>query len=273
MSKTVYCTIDELTDYMGLSAQESTDDSSKMVQMIKRASRKIDATCGRIFYPQVKTHYYDYPDGASNLFLKDDLLSITAFIIDGENIAPTKYFLYPDNPPYYLLQMDKGGNTYFGWTDTPQRAISIVGLWGFHQDYAAAWETTGVAVGNTTQISSSGTVLTVSSTSPFEKLQTIKIDSEMCLITDIGTSFLTIERAINSSTAEAHLNGAAIYIYRPEYVINQAAVRMATWYYRQREAPFEQTAAPEVGQIVVPIDIPEDVKEILSTFKKIRVGV
>ena len=52
----------------------------------------------------------------------------------------------------------------------------------------------------------------------------------------------------------------------------QAAVRLTAWIYRQRDAPFGQTARPEIGVIETPLSMPPDVVRILAPFVKARVS-
>jgi hypothetical protein len=52
--------------------------------------------------------------------------------------------------------------------------------------------------------------------------------------------------------------------------IRHAAVRLAAWYYQQREAPFETVALPELGAVTIPQAIPSDVVAILNSY--VRVG-
>ena len=49
----------------------------------------------------------------------------------------------------------------------------------------------------------------------------------------------------------------------------QCAVRITAFLYHKREAPFEVTAFPDVGQIVVPSAVPSDVIQALSAFKRV----
>jgi len=53
-------------------------------------------------------------------------------------------------------------------------------------------------------------------------------------------------------------------------VIRQAAVRWTAFMYMKRDAPFEVTAFPEVGQVSVPSATPSDVVESLIPFVRRR---
>jgi hypothetical protein len=53
--------------------------------------------------------------------------------------------------------------------------------------------------------------------------------------------------------------------------IQHAAARLATWYYHQRQAPFETTGFPDLGQVVVPSALPEDIKGLLAPYMRVEV--
>lgn len=74
---------------------------------------------------------------------------------------------------------------------------------------------TGQTVGGAgLTVSKGDTSLTVADGSAFEVDETILIDSERVLITEIAGNTLTIERAFEGSTSSAHSAGAAIYAPR-----------------------------------------------------------
>lgn len=54
--------------------------------------------------------------------------------------------------------------------------------------------------------------------------------------------------------------------------IRHAAIRLAAWYYDQRDAPFGTQAMPELGVIEVTPDIPSDVQALLDPYVRESVG-
>ena len=63
------------------------------------------------------------------------------------------------------------------------------------------------------------------------------------------------------------------YSASPPDDVVQAAVRLTAWIYRQRDAPFGQTARPEIGVIETPLSMPPDVVRILDNgYVKVRVS-
>jgi len=144
-------------------------------------------------------------------------------------------------------------------------------LWGWHDDYTNAWASSGDTVQNTTQISASGTTLTVTSGGNFAVRQTLKIESEQVLVTVISSNDLTVTRALNGTTGATHANGTAISIYQPPFDIQHIAIRMAAWFYRQKDAAFSRTATPALGIVVDPAVLPPDITAQLKRFRRVRV--
>lgn len=265
-----YCTLAQIQAYLGLSSTTAADDAL-LFDTMKRASRAIDRICRRIFYPMTETRKFDHPDNVEWLPLRADLLACTTLVIDSETVPSTEYYLKPSNAKaYQWIELKKGGAYLFAWTETPQESISITGVWGWHDNYADAYEASGQTVANTTQISATGTTLAVAVATPFSVGQTLKIEDELVMVTALSGTNLTITRAVNGTTGATHANGKAISIYRPPLDIEHACIRLSAWYYRQREAPFDRTAMTDIGMIVVPTSIPTDVEAMLRPYYRME---
>lgn len=52
--------------------------------------------------------------------------------------------------------------------------------------------------------------------------------------------------------------------------IQRACIRLVTWRFKQRDAPFETVAFPEVGAVSVPSAMPEDVARMLDNYRRIE---
>lgn len=55
----------------------------------------------------------------------------------------------------------------------------------------------------------------------------------------------------------------------PPAPIQRACIRLVTWRFKQRDAPFETVAFPEVGAVSVPSAMPEDVARLLDNYRRI----
>jgi hypothetical protein len=100
----------------------------------------------------------------------------------------------------------------------------------------------------------------------FQAGQLIRIESEYLLVraVDTNANTLTVKRGANGTTAAIHAGGTAISIYRPMETIEQAALRLATWAYRQKDVNvFERITIIGTSQSVMPGAVPGDVLDLL----------
>lgn len=143
----------------------------------------------------------------------DDILAIDSVSWNGTSVSSAYYDLPYVNQANHELHIDPdaGLTSLDDFTDY----VTITGTWGYHDNWSNAWADTGDTVQNSTQISASGTTLTVSAATNFEVYQLLKIESEYLFITSKSGNNLTVERAVNGTTAAAHLTSTAIYKFVP----------------------------------------------------------
>jgi hypothetical protein len=169
----------------------------------------------RRFYPEVKTVTFDWPADSRpwRLWLgQHDLISVTSLTAGGETIAASDYFLRPDDgPPHDRIEIDLASSAAFASGDTHQRAVSIVGLWGFGDDDATAG-TLAAAVSTTT-----ATTVDVSDAGAAGVGDLIKAGSERMLV--VGRQMLDTTQnlqanlnAADNHTTVAVTNGAAFAV-------------------------------------------------------------
>lgn len=53
------------------------------------------------------------------------------------------------------------------------------------------------------------------------------------------------------------------------YDLEMAARRIVWWAYKKREAPFDKTAIPETGQVIIPSGWPKDAMDILKNYMSV----
>jgi hypothetical protein len=279
-----YVCYEALKTYLGITV---TSDDALLRTFAEDASRAFDALCHRRFYPRTETRYFAHPADSYVLRVDDDLLAVATLTTDNgdETIAAADYFLMCGDSynamPYDRIALDASGSELFEWNDTPQRANAVTGTWGYHDEWDNAWLDSADTVKNATQITAAGTSLTVTSTtgadangeSPrFMVGQLLKIDSEYLHVTaKPDATTLTVRRGANGTTAAAHLNGVAIYIYQPIAAVQNAVRRWAAYLYRQKDSGiFETTIVPDMGTIVTPESVPKSVQIMLSKYVKRR---
>ncbi|MBL8160790.1 MAG: hypothetical protein JNJ61_02315 [Anaerolineae bacterium] len=236
-------TLDHLRAHLGLLASETSDDP-RLLRMLQAASAQIERMAGRRFSPRRAALQHDYSD-ARQLLLSDDLLEPLHILNgDGSSIVLTDVIAVPDEAPYSLLRLT--GGSAFTWTLVPVQAITVTGIWGWHDRPAEMWRGSGDSVQDN-PLSSSTTSLTVLDAdgadalgqSPrFQVGHLLKIEDEYLrvLAVNAATNSLTVQRAVNGTAPAAHALGTPIYTYQPPGDINALALRWAAWLYKQADA-------------------------------------
>ncbi len=260
-----YVTREEVLAALGAEGTKESLSSKKVDSVIESASRSVEKLTKRIFYPEIKTKLFDYPQNSTGWRLwfesPEELISATAVSSGGVTIASTDYFLEPYNygPPYNRLELDFASNAAFETTETTQRQISITGTWGYNnQTQTVATLSAGInasvvsvsvsdvsdiGVGSLIKVSdevmqvtdkswvdsgqnTSALTLALASQTitgitagTINQYETILIDSERMLVTEVAGTTLTVTRAYGGTTLAAHALNADIYVLRTLTVI------------------------------------------------------
>ncbi len=202
----------------------SAADTILLSELIDEASRSIEDYCQRRFIPSIEARIFDIGEREEWLALTD-LLAVTEVAIDrdldasyAEVWAASDYYLLPANvwPKTSLIVAPDGDYALFSG-----RAVAkVTGTWGYGDGQSAnPWASLGIAG----TIGATGTTLTPSAAG-LEVGQTIKMGDEMLFVTAVvstPTLSATVERAINGSTAAAHMS-AVIYEVAIAATIRQA---------------------------------------------------
>lgn len=211
MGTAVYISREEVK--ASLDSQETARNNAQIDRLIEGASRGIDRLCHRVFFPEVDTRYFDWPNNQYawpwNLWLdSDEVISVTILTSGGTTIAPTDYFLEPINlgPPFTRISINLASRAAFSVGATYQRDIAVTGLFGYANDERAAG-ILAVALAST-----SATSLTCSDSSAIGVGQLIRIDSERLTVTgkgqlDTGQTILADLAASDAGNAVSVTNG------------------------------------------------------------------
>lgn len=122
-------------------------DNASVDRAIDAASRAAEGICGgRVFYPTTGTRSVRWPDpqgsAVERLWLDFDLISLTSITTDNGDtvLTPADVLLEPNEsgPPYDRLEVDLSTSAVWSAGDTWQRAVRIVGVFGYGQDEEAA---------------------------------------------------------------------------------------------------------------------------------------
>lgn len=205
-----YCTVQDLrSTYLGATG---TGDDTLLLDMVRAVSRDMDALAVKPFHPRIQTRYFDVPADRQLDFGGLWLLAVTTLTNgDGTAIASTEYTLQPRNDsPYHALRLKESSDVV--WEPDSdgnyEGVVALDGTWGFHRDYAHAWETLTTLSGGITDTASSLTLAAAGGKGG----ELWKIDSELIYAGAVTTTAASsLLRGVNGSTAAAHSNGATIY--------------------------------------------------------------
>lgn len=278
---TGYATLDALRRTLGLTADQTGDDSL-LRGALAAASRLIEAYTGRWFAPVIQTRRYCLPEGGV-LLLDGDLLALDTLTNgDGTVIPAGALHLHPAAGSVKASIVLDRTQAAFVCVGDPVDAIQVTGVWGYHPDWATAWRDSGDAVADD-PLAADAVTVTVSDAdgadaageSPrFAAGQLLTLDAEYLrvLAVDAETNTLSVARGVHGSTAAQHAEGSALAVYQPPADIVQVSLRVAAWLYRQKDAGYVQVAGGLRGQMTVPPALPEDVQQILAPYVRVRVG-
>ncbi len=252
-----------------------TADDAQLRLLIQAASRAVDNYCGRHFFAETATRYFD---GAKEPLSIDDLLSVTTFKLDEDEngvyeatVAASDYYLWPYNGPKLfpkeLVYIAPGG-VYGAFANGVRKGVEIAGLWGYGTGLTATPYADSGAT-SAEELDASEVGVDVSSGSAFEVGQTILIESEQMYITGIATNTLTVRRAVNGTTAATHATGKAIYIFEYPEEVREAVFLVAGRLWRRKDTAFATViASPELGGFEIYRGLDPDVKLLLGQFRK-----
>jgi hypothetical protein len=120
-----------------LDAADSARTHAKLDQALQAATDAINGATLRVFYPQVATRYFAWPNyqhaDAGRLYLDaDELVSVTSIVSGDDTLTAADYHLEPDTgPPYNLLVINPAGTGSLNSSSTTayERSIAITGVY------------------------------------------------------------------------------------------------------------------------------------------------
>ncbi|MCG6493437.1 hypothetical protein [Kitasatospora sp. A2-31] len=176
-----YATREDVKNALDL--KETARSNGQVDRAIDAASRLVEGLCHRRFYPDYGTRYFDWPDQYARpwrLWLDDsELISLTAVSSGGVTIPTSRINLEPNRcgPPYNRVEIQLDTDSAFGGGSTPQRDITITGLWGYRNDESPAGTVTATA-------SDTVTTVVVSNASAVGVGSVLRIGTERLVVTE-----------------------------------------------------------------------------------------
>lgn len=262
-----YCSREELKRRR---ADTATTDDTTYLEVLEAVAVGIDDECQTTFQPQWATRYF-MPDRWDRVFLDADLLSLTTLAVDwgfDQTFSTvwdvTDYLLKPYNAParrrpYWEIERRIFSGQFF-LTGVP-RSAKVVGKWGYWEDLTAVG-TLGAAITTTTT-----TAVTMAAGHGVECGHTILVDDEQVYVSNVATNTLTVERAVNGTTAATHLNAAAVQRYRYPSTVVEASVIQASRIFMRKDSPFGVTGSADMGTSSLIVRLDPDVKQYLQRYR------
>ena len=223
-----YVTLTRLKAHLQIDAAETAYDADLMA-LIDAASRWVEGECGRRFFTEMATLYFDVRDRAAVVI--DDCLALTAVATDsegdgtydGEAWTADDYWLEPVNGwPKTLLSPAPWGDFTLAQV---ARYLKLTGTWGYgNGESAAPWDALGVTV---TVANGTATAVTASASGIIEAGMTLLAGTEQMFVRAVSGATLTVRRGVNGTTAAAQATAAAsVALYPPN--VGYVALLIAT---------------------------------------------
>lgn len=239
-NRQMYTTIETVLLYLDTGAEQGSlapDDAYQRAylwQQIGLASAMVEQHVGRSFVPYAG----DVSITAGNLWdsataaVPQGVIALTA--VNGA--APADYVLLPVSSAighFLYADMDDGWG-FAGFSGS----ATLTGWFGYHPDYAQAWQTVEAVT-----LDASQTSITVADDIRYETGDTLRIEDELLLVTGITADTLAVERGINGTSAAAHASKDVQRYLLPEPV-KQVTTEIVAWLYKNRHRVNEVFAVP-----------------------------
>lgn len=231
-------TLDDLKARLNLTT--STDDA-RLLAALQAASAQIERGAARRFCPRVESRRHDIePTPPGELLLDDDLLELTGLADASGELDIADVLLLPGGESASVLR--RFGGTAFVWDDSPVQAVTVSGVWGWHDRPGAMWRDSGAALlavldATATTISTGDSSdADASGESPrFKTGHLLRIGGEYLRVTGINRDAhtLAVMRGVHGTDAASHSAGVRIETYQPPADIAMLTLRWAAWLYKE----------------------------------------
>lgn len=198
-----YCTREEVKQ--ALDVKQTARNDSQVDRACASATQAIEGLCHRVFYPTFATKHVDWPNFQYaypwRVWLdRAELADVTAtvpIVLTGSDTIPSANIFWGNprrnSPPYTYLELNRSTSSSFGHSSTPQRDITITGVFGYNIDTKPGGPL-AAAVTDTTS-----TTITVSDGSLVGVGDQLLVDSERLVVT--GRSNVTSSQTQQSTGA------------------------------------------------------------------------
>lgn len=258
---------------------DDTLDDANILAALEQVSRDIDRFCGRRFYVEQRTRYFNAR--RSGCLRVDDLLAVTEIATDLSGtrdwpltLLASDFELCPPNAlyesppePYTTIELAPLSGAFFVTGDP--RGNRVTGKWGYYEvlELAGALLAEG--------LDASETAVDVANGLAYDVGQTLLIDSEQLYVSAIESDTLTVTRGVNGTTAASHLTASPIQRYTYP-VVGEAAAQQAILAFRAASAVFGEIGGNEAftqsWRQSMQMGLHPFVQASLATFRRMEQG-
>lgn len=239
-------TLAQLKRYLGLDSTFTSDDAL-LTRLLIEAEAWSERQMQRVLKPVIETRHFDWP-GQDTLYFNDDLLELISVTNGDSTSVSLSDLAYIPRRTYPKFGISLNGASSVSWTYSTKQedAIALAGVWGYHDNYSAAWVDSLDKVTDAGGINASVTTISVGNvdganinndTPRFSAGMLIKIESEWCEVTaatNSTTDTLTVKRGALGSTAATHALNTPIYVFEPARNVTGAITAYVHWRYNQK---------------------------------------
>lgn len=230
---------------VGLPDDPPPAENARLAAALLAATAHVEAFAGRWFSPRFAALRHHPERRRHEVILRADLLQLLA-LTDGDQHVPLDRLTLIDGGA--VRRAD--GGLFFN------DHLTVTGWWGWHDTPAHAWLDSGDYVAGTPLAASHSTVRVTDAsallpdgvTPRFAVGCLLRLADEIVQITaiDAANDRLTLQRALNGTTAALHPLFTPIYRYQPPALPQSLIVRWAAWRYRQPDLPPQAIAPAEL---------------------------
>lgn len=213
----------------------------------------------------------------NTLKLDRPLLSLTAAVAHETTVTDVAEGYPLTETPYHWVRITSSGLRWWAYASGCDPAYAtITGIWGYHSDYANAWQEVDELAANALVGDTTITVTDIDGVDAYgltPRISTgslLKIgDGEEFLevtATDASTDIATVSRAVNGTTAEAYTSGDTVYVFQVEESIRRVVARQAGMIYARRGA-YETSYLDGIGQTNYPQDLLNELARVVQGYQ------
>jgi hypothetical protein len=256
-----YITRTNFLNWLDTKTATSAADDLIIDDIIESASRYIDDTCGRRFFPYRQARVYDKPE-ENQLELIADLLDIYS-VTNGDlvGITAADYILLPANdPPYWAIKLRDTSSMVWepNAAGSDDQVITVDGLWSYRPFYPVqGWTQVGTLAADIANT----TVLTATLTAGHTAItgQIWKVGIEIFQGSVAANIITVVSRGDNGTTAAVHTALDPIYMWNVYKPIQSACYQIVTGVYKRRfgENLSGVARVTGAGVVITPQDVPQ----------------